>query len=111
MNAETDTAVTLANDLKCILLECHRDRPDLFPHNADKAALAALAHRISARLGPIIGSSYVGKEYALGLKAKKDRDAQVVQARKDGLSETQLVRKFKISRRLVYSILAQRPKR
>jgi len=90
-------------------VECHRDRPDLFPRDADKAALAALAHRLAGHLGPIISGRYIPHRYAIQAMEIQKRNAAVHSAF-TGANHAELMRRFGISRRLVYSILAQRRK-
>lgn len=114
MNDAIDTSLTLKNDVECILLECHRDRPGIFASSVTQELLAGLADRVAGRLGPLIGGRYVPNRYVThrhGLKAAEieDRNAKV-HAAFTGANHAELMKRFAISRRLVYSILAQKRK-
>lgn len=104
-----DSNLSLQNDVECILFECHRDRPGLFAAGVSEDALAALADRVARQLGPLIGGRYVSHRYAMERMEKARRDAAVWGAF-TGANYAELMRRFGLSRRLVYSIIAQQRK-
>lgn len=98
-----DEAATLRDDVRCILLECHRDRGLQALHSAATSdSIHQLADAVARRLAPRIGGRYVPKRDARAL-----RDAAVWQAW-NGRNGAQIMRDFAISRRLLYSILARK---
>ena len=100
-----DEAATLRDDVRCILLECHRDRALQALHGAaTNDAIHQLADAVARRLAPRIGGRYVPKRGDSDARAK--RDAAVWQAW-NGRNGAQLMRDFAISRRLLYSILSR----
>lgn len=104
-----DEAATLRDDVRCILLECHRDRAlHAALHSAATSdAIHQLADAVARRLAPRIGGRYVPKRGDSDARAK--RDAAVWQAW-NGRNGAQIMRDFAISRRLLYSILARKRK-
>ena len=57
-----DEAATLRDDVRCILLECHRDRALQALHGAaTHDAIHQLADAVARRLAPRIGGRYVPK--------------------------------------------------
>ena len=100
-----DEAATLRDDVRCILLECHRDRALQALHGAaTNDAIHQLADAVARRLAPRIGGRYVPKRGDSDARAK--RDAAVWQAW-NGRNGAQIMRDFAISRRLLYSILSR----
>ena len=100
-----DEAATLRDDVRCILLECHRDRALQALHGAaTNDAIHQLADAVARRLAPRIGGRYVPKRGDSDARAR--RDAAVWQAW-NGRNGAQIMRDFKISRRLLYSILSR----
>lgn len=102
MNDAIENNASLRNDVECILLECHRDRPGIFASSVTRELLVALAGNVAQRLGPLIGGRYVPKR-----DERAVRNA-AVRAAFTGANHAALMKKFTISRRLVYSILAQK---
>ena len=104
-----DEAATLRDDVRCILLECHRDRAlqAVLHSTATTDAIHQLADAVARRLAPRIGGRYVPKRGDSDARAK--RDAAVWQAW-NGRNGAQIMRDFAISRRLLYSILARKRK-
>ena len=100
----TEDAATLCHDVTCILMECHRDRnlPALFAQGVDAAALAQFAALMARRLAPLIGGRYIPK--------RDDRAARdvAVWAAFNGRNREEVMHNFKISRRLLYSILSRK---
>ena len=102
-HALSEDSATLRHDVHCILVECHRDRgATALRHDATAEAIAALSDLVARRLGPRIGGRYVPKR-----DERAVRDAAVWQAF-TGKNHAEVLRKFSISRRLLYSILARR---
>ena len=100
-----DEAATLRDDVRCILLECHRDRALQALHGAaTNDAIHQLADAVARLLAPRIGGRYVPKRGDSDARAK--RDAAVWQAW-NGRNGAQIMRDFAISRRLLYSILSR----
>ena len=100
-----DEAATLRDDVRCILLECHRDRALQALHGAaTDDAIHQLADAVARRLAPRIGGRYVPKRGDSDARAR--RDAAVWQAW-NGRNGAQIMRDFAISRRLLYSILSR----
>ena len=101
-----DEAATLRDDVRCILLECHRDRAlqAVLHSTATTDAIHQLADAVALRLAPRIGGRYVPKRGDSDARAK--RDAAVWQAW-NGRNGAQIMRDFAISRRLLYSILSR----
>ena len=101
-----DEAATLRDDVRCILLECHRDRAlqAVLHSTATTDAIHQLADAVARRLAQRIGGSYVPKRDARAL-----RDAAVWQAW-NGRNGPEVMSQFKISRRLLYSILSRKRK-
>ncbi len=99
-----DDGATLRHDVTCILIECHRDSGlhDVFHPMATRQEVERLAELMARRLGPLIGGRYVPKR-----DERAARDKGVWQ-RFNGRNHADVMREFGISRRLLYSILAQR---
>ncbi len=99
-----DDGATLRHDVTCILIECHRDSGlhDVFHPMATRQEVERLAELMARRLGPLIGGRYVPKR-----DERAARDKAVWQ-RFNGRNHADVMREFGISRRLLYSILAQR---
>ncbi len=106
-----DEAATLRDDVRCILLECHRDRALQALHGgASSDAIHQLADAVARRLAPRIGGRYVPKGlYREGWELRAKRDA-AVWAAFNGRNHAEVMSAFKISRRLLYSILSRRRK-
>lgn len=104
-----DEAATLRDDVRCILLECHRDRALQALHSAATSeAIHQLADAVARRLAPRIGGRYVPKgQYRDGWQIRAKRDAAVWVAF-NGRNHADVMREFGISRRLLYSILSRR---
>ena len=109
MNDEIEKTLTLRGDVECILLECHRDRPGIFASSVTRELLAGLAGQMARGLGPLISGRYVTSRYAREKVEKDERDAAVFRAFTGG-NHAELMKRFVLSRRLVYSILAQKRK-
>lgn len=105
LNDATDT--TLEKDVECILIQCHRDRPGIFAEGVTRELLCMLASKVAADLGPVISGRYVPHRYALKAIEIEKRN-QAVWAAFTGANHAELMKRFNISRRLVYSILAQK---
>ena len=90
--------------MTCILLECHRDRnlPGVFVKDVDSDALCEFAALIARRLGPLIGGRYIPKRDERAL-----RDLAVCKTF-NGRNHLEVMRDFKISKRLLYNILARK---
>jgi Mor family transcriptional regulator len=102
---EAEEAASLRGDVLCILVECHRDRHlAVFRDGLNGEAIAALADVVARRLAPRIGGRYVPKR-----DARAARDAAVWKAW-NGRNREDVMRQFRISRALLYSILARRPR-
>ena len=100
-----DDAATLRDDVRGILLECHRDRALQALHGAATSdAIHQLADAVARRLAPRIGGRYVPKRGDSDARAR--RDAAVWQVW-NGRNGAQIMRDFAISRRLLYSILSR----
>lgn len=97
-------ADSLCHDVTCILLECQRDRRGgaALDSLASGAAVTDLARLVARRLAPMISGRYI---HARDTRAV--RDAAVWTAF-SGRNHAEVMRDFKISRRLLYSILARR---
>ena len=107
MNDALENSLTLQSDVEVILMECHRDRPDLFAQNMTREVLSALASRVAGQLGPLISGRYVSHRYAME-KAQRDRRNDAVWAAFTGNNYSELMRRFGLSRRLVYAIIAEK---
>ena len=105
-----DSSLSLQNDVECILMDCRRDHQHLFAAGVTDDALTRLADRVARQLGPLIGGRYVSHRYAMQKMEIARRDAQVWDAF-TGDNYEALRRRFGLSRRLVYSIVAQQRKR
>lgn len=97
-------ADNLHSEMRCILVQFHRDRVQPALREATRQDIEALAQVLADRLAPRIGGRYVPKR-----DARAKRDAAVVAAF-NGRNRDEVMRKFDISRRLLYSILARRRK-
>lgn len=105
-----DSSLSLQGDVACILLDCRRDHQHLFAAGVTDDALTRLADRVARQLGPLIGGRYVSHRYAMERMERAQRDA-AVWAAFTGDNYAALQRRFGLSRRLVYSIVAQQRKR
>lgn len=105
-----DSSLSLQNDVECILMDCRRDHQHLFAAGVTDDALTRLADRVARQLGPLIGGRYVSHRYAMERMERAQRDA-AVWAAFTGDNYPALQRRFGLSRRLVYSIIAQQRKR
>lgn len=105
-DATNPEALSLCNDMTCILVECHRDRlgDGVFRADVNQAALTELAALLARRLAPRIGGRYIPKR-----DVRAERDFELWGAF-TGNNHKELMKKFGISRRLVYSILARQPR-
>ena len=99
---ETDRS-GLRHDMACILLRYTQDRPGggLIGRRLTEEEAMAFAADLARELAPIIGGRYVPKS-----ENKARRDAEVW-ADFNGRNHQDVIRKHKISRRLLYSILAR----
>ncbi len=103
--AEDDESATLRYDVRCILVECSRDRGlAVFLDGVRGAEIEALAAEVARRLAPRIGGRYVPKR-----DARAQRDREVWQAF-NGRNQAEVIARFGISKRLFYSILSRRPR-
>jgi Mor family transcriptional regulator len=89
-----------------VLVECHRDRPHdgIFRRDLSHQAIQQFAAELAARLAPRIGGRYIPK------RTERDRIAErdaAVMAAFNGINHRQVMRDFRISRRLLYAILAR----
>lgn len=104
---ETEAAnpegLSLRHDMACVILRYTRDRPDggLIGRRLAEKEVMALAADLARELAPMIGGRYVPKS---GNKAQRDAE---VWADFNGKNHQDVIRKHKISRRLLYSILAR----
>lgn len=98
-----DDGATLSYNVRCILVECHRDLGiAALSSSATMEDLDALATVVARRLAPRIGGRYVPKR-----DARAARDT-AVWAAFNGRNHAEVMREFGISRRLFYSILSRR---
>lgn len=106
MNDATENSVSLRHDLVAVLMEFHRSQQmnDVFRKDVSIADIATLGEAMAYRLGSALGGQYVPKR-----AARDARDAAVVK-QFNGKNHAELMVKFAISRRLVYSILARKRK-
>jgi hypothetical protein len=109
----SDEAAALRLDVECILIECSRDRGlRVFRDGLPGESLGALAAAVARRLAPRIGGRYVPKGlHRDGSEARAQRDAAVIAAWDAGASREEIVRRFRISRRLSYTITTTEQKR
>lgn len=104
MNDDTEIQ-SLRFDVACVLVECHRDRPSVFAGNVSQVDLQALAAIVAAKLSPRIGGRYIPK---LGDRDAKERRNEAVCKAFTGRNHSQVMKEYKISRRLLYYILASK---
>lgn len=108
MNAEPDNTkndpVSLRHDVVTILMDCHRDRRtgSIFRNDVSIEEIAAMGEFMSRRLGLTLGGHYVPKR-----DARAARDSAVWRAF-NGSNQKDVIRDFKISKRLLYNILARK---
>ena len=102
-----DDGQTLCHDVTCILLEVHRDRDlsPVFERGVSRQALENFAAVMARRLAPVIGGRYIPKR-----DGRAARDA-ALWAEFTGRNHKEMMRKFNVSRTLLYSILARQPRR
>lgn len=103
-----EEAASLRHDVLITLVECHRDQTlEGFREAVPPQVINALASAIAVRLGPRIGGRYVPKgAWRAGSEDRAMRDAAVAMAY-TGDNREEVMRRFGISRRLLYSILAR----
>lgn len=107
LNAETkDTSLTLHHDVSIALCECRLNRrtSGAFNPSLTNQTLDDLTNMMACLLRPMIGGRYVPKR-----DERAVRDAAVWQAF-TGRNHAQVMQDFKISRSLLYAILARRLK-
>jgi methylaspartate ammonia-lyase len=94
---------TLRHDMQCVLLQFTRDRPTAGPlAGLTERDAAALAAHLAPMLARRIGGRYVPQRADRAL-----RDAAVWKAF-TGRNHAEVMARFGISRRLLYSILSRR---
>lgn len=103
-----EEAASLRQDVLITLVECHRDQAlEGFREAVPPQVINALASAIAVRLGPRIGGRYVPKgPWRAGSEDRAMRDAAVALAY-NGDNREEVMRRFGISRRLLYSIVAR----
>lgn len=109
----SEESASLAHDVHCILVECHRDRglKVLLGENVGAKSLERLAADLARRLGPRIGGRYVPKETRKGDELRAARDQAIIKRWDEGATRDQLRREFGVSRRLSYMITGAELKR
>lgn len=96
----------LHHEMRCLLVQFHRDRVQpALRTEATRQDIEALAQVLAERLAPRIGGRYIPKR-----DARAKRDAAVWKAW-NGRNREEVMRQFGISRALLYSILARRPRK
>lgn len=104
MSDDTEN-LTLRADVACVLIECHKDQPAMFDRSVSHADLRKLAEIVAEKLRPRIGGRYIPK--MADREEREARNAAVCEAF-TGRNHAQVMKRFNISRRLLYSILASR---
>ncbi|MGB7422899.1 MAG: hypothetical protein WA917_13650 [Comamonas sp.] len=99
MTADTETPIEA--DVLAALRDSLREQGAHAPHLTPEQQ-RNLASTMARMLARRIGGSYIGKE-----AARAARDAAVMRAYYGGLSRDEVIRRFIISRRLFYNILAR----
>lgn len=101
----------LHHEMRCLLVQFHRDRVQpALRTEATRQDIEALAQVLAERLAPRIGGRYVQKgRYRSGWEDRAARDAAVWEAW-NGRNREEVMRRFGISKALLYSILARRPR-
>lgn len=96
---------SLAHDVACVLISYTRDRPNggLIGRLMPEAEARLLAAELARDLAPRIGGRYLPKRDEA---QRRKRNAAVVAAF-TGRNHAEVMRQFQISRRLLFSILAQ----
>lgn len=128
--AVDDEVATLRHDVACVLLQFTRDRGGSGHAAAGgdggrgavgsgegvgllgrltEVEAAALAAGLAPLLARRIGGRYVPKVFRAGSVERDLRDAAVLK-KFNGRNREEVLREFRISRRLFYSILARRPR-
>lgn len=97
--------LTLRADVACVLIECHKDQPAMFGRPMSHAELRKLAEIVAEKLRPRIGGRYIPK--MADREEREARNAAVCEAF-TGRNHAQVMKRFNISRRLLYSILASK---
>lgn len=101
-----DTEIqSLRFDVACVLVECHRDRPSMFAGNVSHVDLQELANVFAAKLSPRIGGRYIPK---FGDREARELRNEAVCKAFTGRNHAQVMKEYKISRRLLYYILASK---
>jgi len=97
---------SLQLDVAMVLVQCHRDRSGdgIFRPDVSQRRLEEFAAVVARSLAPRIGGRYVPKRTERDRIA--ERDAAVMSAF-DGRNHREIMRSFRISRRLLYAILAR----
>lgn len=98
---------SLQLDVAMVLVQCHRDRSGdgIFRPDVSQRRLEEFAAVVARSLGRRIGGRYIPKRTPRDSIA--ERDAAVVAALGKGATTRQVMRDFRISRRLLYAILAR----
>lgn len=98
----------LAHDVACVLLDYTRDRPDggVIGRRLTEAQARVLAGDLARELALRIGGRYVPRMVRVDEARRRKRDAAVVAAF-SGRNHAEVITQFKISRRLLYAILAR----
>ena len=97
---------SLCHDVSTILIQCHRDRQGdgIFAPGIAHEDLSAFAQIMARRLAPMIGGRYIPKH-----NGRAARDS-AVWGSFTGNNREAVMRQFRISRALFYSIMSRRPK-
>lgn len=103
LSDETDES--LVHDVACVLVNYTRDRPGggLIGRRLQRDEAQALAQDLVTDLAPRIGGRYLPK---IDQAQRRRRDAQVL-ADFDGRNHAEVMRRHKISRRLLFNIIAR----
>ena len=95
---------SLRHDVVAILMDCHRSRhlQNAFRKDVSIEEVAAVGEHLARRLGLALGGHYLPKR-----DAREARDTAVWRAFNGG-NHKDVIRDFKISKRLLYNILARK---
>lgn len=112
LTAETETEIPLREEVETALSECIRAKAaGILRADATPEDVGAFAGHFARHLHALIGGSYIPLTgYGETLAARRARRDAAIWAEFDGGNHAALMRKHEISRRLLYSILARRPK-